>query len=108
MIIPRSYEVHYSLNLNQSRSTEVISEIWLIEIAKRGYCESVKFHWLFQWKLTGSTVKNTFLLMDQRKLIDLIVKNIFFAGESVKKQITDSISKNFTDSDFKSIEIILS
>ena len=46
--------------------------------------------------------------MDQRKLIDLIVKNIFFAGESVKKQITDSISKNFTDSDFKSIEIILS
>ena len=35
--------------------------------------------------------------MDQWKLTDLTMKNIFFSGESVKRQITDSISKNLTD-----------
>ena len=47
--------------------------------------ESVKFHWLFQWKLT-----------------DLTVVYIFSIDESVKRQITDSISENFTDSDLES------
>ena len=55
---------------------------------KRGYCKSVKFLWLFQWKLT-----------------DFTVKNIFFTDESVKRQITDSISQNLTDSDLESIVI---
>ena len=32
---------------------------------KRGYCKSVKFHWLFQWKLTDLTVKNIFSLVNQ-------------------------------------------
>ena len=51
---------------------------------KRVYCESVKVHWLFQWKLT-----------------DLIVKNIASTDESVERQITDSINKNLTDSDLE-------
>ena len=45
----------------------------------------MKFHWLFQWKLT-----------------DLTVKNICFTDETVKRQITDSISENLTDSDLES------
>ena len=31
------------------------------------------------------------------------MENIFFTDESVKRQITDSISENFTDSDLESI-----
>ena len=54
----KNREDRYSLNLNQSKSTD------------------------YQWKLT-----------------DLTVKNIFFTDESVKRQITDSISENLTDSD---------
>ena len=34
----------------------------------------------------------------QWNLTDLTVKNIFFTDESVKRQITDSISENLTDS----------
>ena len=56
---------------------------------KRVYCKSVKLHWLFQWKLT-----------------DLTVKNIFFTDESVKGQITDSISENLTDSDLESHKVL--
>ena len=40
--------------------------------------------------------------MNQSKLTDLTVKNIFFTGESVKIQITDSISKNLTNLDLES------
>ena len=40
--------------------------------------------------------------MNQSKLTDLTVKNIFFTDESVKRQITDSISLNLTDSDLES------
>ena len=36
------------------------------------------------------------------KLTDLTVKNIVYTDESVKRQITDSISENFTDSDLES------
>ena len=64
----------------------------------RGYCESVKFHWLLQWKLTDSTVKNI------SKSTDLIVENILSTGVSVKMQITDSISENLTNSDLESRE----
>ena len=31
------------------------------------------------------------------------MKNIFFTGKSVKRQITDSIGENLTDSDLESI-----
>ena len=48
-------------------------------------------------------MKNIFPLMNQSKLTDLIVKNIFFTGESVKMQITDSISEILTNSDLESI-----
>ena len=40
--------------------------------------------------------------MNQCKLTDLTVENIFFTAESVKRQITDSISTNLTDSDLES------
>ena len=32
------------------------------------------------------------------------MKNIFFTNESVKRQITDSISENLTDSDLESVD----
>ena len=35
-------------------------------------------------------------------MTDLTVNTIFFIGESVKRKITDSISKNLTDSDLES------
>ena len=35
-------------------------------------------------------------------MTDLTVKNIVFTDESVKRQITDSISENLTDSDLES------
>ena len=41
--------------------------------------------------------------MNQCKLTDLIVKKIIFTDESLKGQITDSISENLTDSDLESI-----
>ena len=69
---------------------------------KRGYCESVKFPWLLQWKLTDSTVKNIFSVTNQWKLTYLTVKYVSFAGESMKKQTSDSISENLTDSDLES------
>ena len=40
--------------------------------------------------------------MNQWKLTDLTVKNILFTDESVKKQITDSISENLTNSNLES------
>ena len=45
-----------------------------------------------------------FSLMNQWKLTDLTVKIIFFTDESVKRQITYSISENLTDSDLESRE----
>ena len=50
-----------------------------------------------QSKLTDLTVKNIFPLMNQSKLTDLTVKNILLTGESVKMQIIVSISENLTD-----------
>ena len=43
--------------------------------------------------------------MNQIKLTDLIVENILFAGESMKRQINDSISESLTDLDLESIII---
>ena len=43
-----------------------------------------------------------FSLKNQWKLTDYTVKYIVDTGESVKKQITDSISENLTDSDSES------
>ena len=69
---------------------------------KKGYCKSVKFYWLLQWKLTDLTVKISFPLV-QLVIINWFNSEIYFlTGESVKSQITDSISKNFTDSDLES------
>ena len=48
-------------------------------------------------------MKNIFPLVNQSKLTDLTVENILFTGESVKMQITNSISENLTDSDLESI-----
>ena len=71
---------------------------------KRGYCKSVKFHWMLQWKLTDSTVKIFFPLI-QLVIINWFNNEIYFlTGESLKRQITDSISKNLTDSDLESDE----
>ena len=50
--------------------------------------------------------KYFFLLINQWKLTDLTVKIIFFTDESVKRQITDSISENLTDSDLESMYTI--
>ena len=43
--------------------------------------------------------------MNQLIFTALKVKNIFLTDESVKKQTTDSINENLTDSDLKSNEI---
>ena len=43
-----------------------------------------------------------FSLIKQWKLTDLTVKNIVSTDDSVKRQITDSISENLTDSDLES------
>ena len=64
--------------------------------------ESVKFHWLLQWKLTDLTVRIFFPLF-QSVIINWLNREIyFFTGKSVKRQITDSISVNLTDSDLES------
>ena len=47
-------------------------------------------------------MKNIFSLLNQLISTDSSVKNIFFTGESVKRQITDSISENLTDLDLES------
>ena len=41
--------------------------------------------------------------MNQWKLTDSTVKKIFSTDESVKRQITDLICKNLTDSDLESM-----
>ena len=47
-----------------------------------------------------------FSLIKECKLIDLTVKNIVSTNDSVKRQITDSISENLTDSDLKRTMIL--
>ena len=47
-------------------------------------------------------MKLIFHLFNQWKSTDLAVKNMLFTDESMKRQITDSISKNLTDSDLES------
>ena len=42
-----------------------------------------------------------FSLIKQWKLTDLTVKNIISIDDSVKRQITDSVSENLTDSDLE-------
>ena len=57
---------------------------------------------MLQWKLTDSTVKIFFPLI-QLVIINWFNSEIYFlTGESVKRQITDSISKNLTDSNLES------
>ena len=47
-------------------------------------------------------MENIFSLIKQWKLTNLRVKNIVSTDDSVKRQITDSISENLTDSDLES------
>ena len=49
-------------------------------------------------------MKNIFPLTNQSKLTDLTVKNIVSTDDSVKRQITDSISEDLTDSDLESTQ----
>ena len=57
---------------------------------------------MLQWKLTDLTVKTVFPLI-QSVIINLFNSKIyFFTGESVKRQITDSVCENLTDSDSES------
>ena len=72
------------------------------KLLKRGYCKSVNFHWLFQWKFTDFTVKNIFFTDESVKINWFNSEKYFSTDESVKRQITDSISENLTDSDLES------
>ena len=57
---------------------------------------------MLQWKLTDLTVK-IFCPLIQSVIINWFNSEIyFFTGESVKRQITDSICENLTDSDLES------
>ena len=49
-----------------------------------------------------------FSLIKQWKLTDLKVKNLVSTDDSVKRQITDSISENLTDSDLESSVLVIS
>ena len=51
-------------------------------------------------------MKNIFPLINQSKLTDLTVENILFTGESLKMQITDSISENLINLDLESTNTI--
>ena len=66
------------------------------------YWLSVKFDWLFQWKLTDLTVRNIFFTDESVEINWFNSEKYFFTDESVNRQITDSISQNLTDSDLKS------
>ena len=68
----------FSLNLKQSKSTD------------------------YQWKLTDSNSYKE-VKVNQPNFTDLTAENIVSTDESVKRQITDSISENSTDSDLESI-----
>ena len=47
-----------------------------------------------------------FSLVNQWKLTDLTVKNIVSTDDSMKRQISDSISDNLTDSDLESTSLL--
>ena len=74
---------------------------------KRGYCKSVKFHWLLQWKLTGLTVRNICFTDESVKINWFNSEKYFVTDESVERKITGSISENLTDSDLESRIFIL-
>ena len=62
----------------------------------------MKFHWLFQWKLTDLEEENIFFTDESVEINLFNSEKYFFTAESVKRQITDSISQNLTDSDLES------
>ena len=85
-----------------SQNVLINGEIWPIQIAeKRLLWIRVNFHWLLQWKVTDLIVENIVSPINQWKLSDLTVKNIVSIDDSVKRQITDSISENLTDLDLE-------
>ena len=67
------------------------------------YWLSVKFDWLLQWRSTDLTVKNIFSLFQSMKINWFDSENYVCTDESVKRQISDSISENLTDSDSESV-----
>ena len=55
-----------------------------------------------QWKLTDLPVRNIFSTDESVKINCFKIKKYFLADESVKEKMTDSISENSTDSDLES------
>ena len=93
-IFPWKLGKYYSLNLNQSKSTDyhwdlTDSNSWKeVTVHQSNFADYFSKNWLiWQWKIF-------FPLMNQWKLTDI----------TVKRKITDSISENLTDSDLESIE----
>ena len=78
----------YSLN-------QIISEIWLIQIAKN------RLLWISQISLIQS-VKINWIVQKKNIFHFRISENYFFIGESVKKQFSDSTNEKFTESEFES------
>ena len=89
----------YPLNLNQSKCTDYRCNLTDSNNLKRSYCESVKFHWLLQWKVTDLTVENIVFIDWSVKINWFNIAKYFSTYESVERQITDSVSENLTDSD---------
>ena len=91
----QSQLVVFFTNFNQWLNfVNVISWLWLW-ISQISLITSVKINWF--------NSENYFSKwFDQWKLTDLKIENFLFISESVKMQITDSISEDLTDSDLES------
>ena len=61
---------------------------------------------MLQCKLTDLTVKSIFPLIQSVKINWFSNEKYFLKDESIKNQISDSISENLTDSDLESIYTI--
>ena len=55
--------------------------------------------------MTDLTVKNIFFTDESVEINWFNSEKYVFTGESVKRQVTDSISKDLTDSDLESVSI---
>ena len=80
---------------------ESVKIYWLLvkfdwfKYLKKGYCISVKFHWLFQWKLTDLTVKSQITDSISENLTDSVLESDGFPWISYNEPIKiDQISKN--------------
>ena len=86
---------------------ESVKIYWLLvkfdwfKYLKRGYCKSVKFHWLFQWKLTDLTVRNIVYTDESVKINWFKSGQYFFTDESVKINWFNRGKYFFTDESVK-------